>query len=393
VKCPKCGFVSHPGLSKCKKCGRSFVPAAGKESSSLISTLFSIASSPAGARPHAAAPPPPTAAPSHAASSAAMPERPPVAAVEPAHPPVPEPGHASAQAPPAIAHVDFVPPAHARDAAALWRQELSGKVQDFRQRRSRLRRGSEPSTTLDFDFETAMERKADEIDLDAESPASEMTEPERTFGPLHEDQDAQHDTLDSVPLEKGVSGMRILSGAAVQAGELALGHPDASSESVEIILDSGRASRHEMEPEASTPVEPRALIGRRFTAGLVDAGVLLAGLAMFVGIFWYVAARGVGVAPRPVNLIALGVLAALLVLFYFGMSVALTGSTPGLAWMGLEIRNLDGNLPGTRESMWRAFGYLVSTSALFLGFVWAIFDSDGLTWHDLISGTYITTRD
>lgn len=322
-----------------------------------------------------------------------MPVRPPVVAVEPAHPPAPEPGHASAEAPPVISNVDFAPPAQARDPAALWRQELSGKVQDFRQRRSRLRRGSEPGTTLDFDFETAMEKQADEIDLNAEGPASEMTELERPFGPLHEDEDAQRDTLDSVPLEKGASGIRVLSGAAVQAGELVLGHPDASSESVEIILDSGRPSRHEMEPEAAAPVEPRALIGRRFTAGLVDAGVLLAGLATFAGIFWYVAARGVGVAPRPANLIALGALAALLVLFYFGMSVALTGSTPGLAWMGLEVRNLDGNLPSTRESLWRAFGYLVSASALFLGFVWAVFDSDGLTWHDLISGTYVTTRD
>jgi hypothetical protein len=43
-----------------------------------------------------------------------------------------------------------------------------------------------------------------------------------------------------------------------------------------------------------------------------------------------------------------------------------------------------------RESFWRAFGVLVSLSALMLGFVWACVDSDSLTWHDRMSGTVIT---
>ncbi|MGD1104323.1 MAG: hypothetical protein ABSA59_19915, partial [Terriglobia bacterium] len=45
--------------------------------------------------------------------------------------------------------------------------------------------------------------------------------------------------------------------------------------------------------------------------------------------------------------------------------------------------------PTVRESFWRAFGVLVSLSALMLGFVWACVDSDGLTWHDRMSGTVI----
>jgi hypothetical protein len=46
--------------------------------------------------------------------------------------------------------------------------------------------------------------------------------------------------------------------------------------------------------------------------------------------------------------------------------------------------------PTVRESCWRAFGVLVSTSALLLGFIWAWVDSQGLTWHDRMSGTFIT---
>jgi hypothetical protein len=33
---------------------------------------------------------------------------------------------------------------------------------------------------------------------------------------------------------------------------------------------------------------------------------------------------------------------------------------------------------------------MVSLSALMLGFIWAVVDSDGLTWHDHMSATAIT---
>ncbi len=79
-------------------------------------------------------------------------------------------------------------------------------------------------------------------------------------------------------------------------------------------------------------------------------------------------------------------------LAYFGLFTALTASTPGLLLMGLEVRNFDGALPTPGESMSRAFGYLVSIAALMLGFFWAVVDSEGLTWHDRISGTFITDR-
>jgi hypothetical protein len=58
--------------------------------------------------------------------------------------------------------------------------------------------------------------------------------------------------------------------------------------------------------------------------------------------------------------------------------------------MGCEIRNMGGGRPTVRESFWRAFGVLVSLSALMLGFIWACVDSDNLTWHDRMSQTVIT---
>jgi len=41
----------------------------------------------------------------------------------------------------------------------------------------------------------------------------------------------------------------------------------------------------------------------------------------------------------------------------------------------------------------RAAGYLLSAGTLFLGFLWALWDEDGLTWHDRLSRTYLTAPD
>ncbi|KAB7768043.1 RDD family protein, partial [Xanthomonas sp. LMG 12461] len=50
----------------------------------------------------------------------------------------------------------------------------------------------------------------------------------------------------------------------------------------------------------------------------------------------------------------------------------------------------DGNAPGW-GALWRR--YLVGTVSLLLGglgFWWALFDRERLTWHDRASGTYLT---
>lgn len=60
--------------------------------------------------------------------------------------------------------------------------------------------------------------------------------------------------------------------------------------------------------------------------------------------------------------------------------------------MGLALRNLEGGSPTRQESLLRAFGYLVSIASFMLGFLWAAMDSDGLAWHDHISGTMLVER-
>jgi uncharacterized RDD family membrane protein YckC len=128
-------------------------------------------------------------------------------------------------------------------------------------------------------------------------------------------------------------------------------------------------------------------MGRRFLAGLVDGVVLLFGGGLFALIFWR---AGGHLTPVPPNLAIVAVIAIIFVFAYFGLFTAVTFSTPGLTWMGIEVRNMAGYPPAPPESFLRAFGYLVSIAALMIGFCWALVDSEGLTWHDRISGTFLT---
>jgi uncharacterized RDD family membrane protein YckC len=130
-----------------------------------------------------------------------------------------------------------------------------------------------------------------------------------------------------------------------------------------------------------------APLGRRILAGLMDALVLILGAAVFGIISWRFCGR---VSLVPLNIAVLGFVAVILIFAYFAAFTAIASATPGLLWMGCEIRNLRGGHPTVRESLWRAFGVLVSLSALMVGFVWACVDSDSLTWHDRMSGTIIT---
>lgn len=261
-------------------------------------------------------------------------------------------------------------------------------MENFRRRRARLVEGFDPSINPSFDFEQAGE---DETEVGArvlEFPQAEGSVDVALGG--GREPEAEMPLLDSHPLEKTGGGLRILTSAAVEAGELNLDHGVVEAEPVEIVLESSPTTAESAALEAAPLLLPVASLGRRFLAGIADALVLVAGVGLFALIFWR---AGGHLTPQPLNVLIVAFIGILVFTVYFGLFTALTSSTPGLLWMGLEVRNFDGGAPSARESCWRAFGYLVSTAALMLGFVWSLVDSDGLTWHDRMSGTFIATAE
>jgi uncharacterized RDD family membrane protein YckC len=75
---------------------------------------------------------------------------------------------------------------------------------------------------------------------------------------------------------------------------------------------------------------------------------------------------------------------------YFALFTVFGGETPGMSLFKLRVVSFDGAVPTSRQLLWRSFGYLVSAGTALLGFLWALWDEDHLTWQDRISQTYLT---
>lgn len=286
------------------------------------------------------------------------------------------PGPASASAPTA--------PAEGGEPA--WREELSQRVENFRRRRARLHGSSDPN--LEFDF---AESSLAEAPADAEIPLVEpLGEPDGIDAELSRPHAHTLETgvVDSVELRAGgdLAGLEEIADFEREPAEFA---PHPKPRSVHFVLDSA--------PPLETP-EPTILPAevsmapmiRRFLGGMIDAFVLLLAAGVFSLIFWR---AGGHLSPDTFNLAIVALMAILVALTYFGAFTALTSTTPGLLWLGIEVRSLQGGPPTLRQSFWRAFGYLVSASALLVGFVWALVDSEGLTWHDRMSDTFLAPAD
>jgi uncharacterized RDD family membrane protein YckC len=272
-----------------------------------------------------------------------------------------------------------------------WRKELSARVEDFRRRRARLRGDFDRSANLEFDFkreEPAEALTGAEINAAVvERPAGEMRLDIELDTPTRPG--AEGPILDSLSLEKPGRAGSSFASTPVDSTEVQLEPAAAHPRPVEIVIDS-QAATEAAEAEAETVALPQAPMGRRFLAGILDTLVLLAAAGLFVLIFWRAGGR---MSPQPMNIGVVGFIAAFSIMAYFGVFTAFTATTPGLLWLGVEVRTLDGGYPTPAEAFWRAFGYLVSIGALMLGFVWALVDSDGLTWHDRMSGTFLAVAD
>jgi len=74
---------------------------------------------------------------------------------------------------------------------------------------------------------------------------------------------------------------------------------------------------------------------------------------------------------------------------YFCLFTVFGGTTPGMMIRGLHVASTSGDEPTARQLFWRSVGYLISAGTFFLGFFWAVWDEDGMTWHDRLSRTYL----
>ncbi len=84
---------------------------------------------------------------------------------------------------------------------------------------------------------------------------------------------------------------------------------------------------------------------------------------------------------------------AIVYLQYFSLFTVFGGTTPGMMLRGVQIVDFSGEPPSPRKLLLRAAGYMLSAGTFFLGFLWAMWDEDELTWHDRISHTYLSSAE
>ena len=132
-----------------------------------------------------------------------------------------------------------------------------------------------------------------------------------------------------------------------------------------------------------------APMSRRLLAIVVDCA-LIAGVFLAAA---FLAATHASQLPGP-RAAELGAALALLAIgaAYQTLFFTLAKATPGMRYAGIELSTLDGFSPSRAQRCKRLLAMLLSVLPLGLGLVWALFDDSRLTWHDRLSGTYLSKR-
>ncbi len=133
-----------------------------------------------------------------------------------------------------------------------------------------------------------------------------------------------------------------------------------------------------------------ASLRTRFLAGMIDTAIIAKALAIFIGLFALLNG-GLSLARKDLLLYLIaGFSISSAYFIFFTLTMA---ATPGMQLRGLRVLTFEGKPPGFHHRLWRSFGYVVSAGAVMLGFLWPAVDEKRLTWHDYISGTFLTDRE
>jgi uncharacterized RDD family membrane protein YckC len=90
---------------------------------------------------------------------------------------------------------------------------------------------------------------------------------------------------------------------------------------------------------------------------------------------------------------SMGLIAALVIFLYHTCSVALAGRTCGMRLCGLlAVDARKASVPTTGQCARRAFIYVLSLATGGLGILYSLFDAEGRTVHDILSGTVVVRK-
>ena len=156
--------------------------------------------------------------------------------------------------------------------------------------------------------------------------------------------------------------------------------PDSETPPQTELVAEHRKSQPGLHPVA--PIDDRRL------AALIDFGCLLFAYGGFLMLF---GSLGGQFTLSKLNAAVYVATFAIVYLQYFALFTTFGGTTPGMMMRGLQVVSFSGEPPTPRQMLLRSAGYMLSAGTFFLGFLWAMWDEDELTWHDRLSRTHLST--
>jgi uncharacterized RDD family membrane protein YckC len=130
-------------------------------------------------------------------------------------------------------------------------------------------------------------------------------------------------------------------------------------------------------------------IEERRIAAIIDLVCLLFAYGGFLGLF---GSLGGHFTLSKLSAVVCVTTFAAVYVQYFTLFSIFGGTTPGMMMRGLQVVSFSGEAPTSKQMFLRSLGYLLSAGTFFLGFLWAMWDSDELTWHDRLSRTYLSVE-
>jgi uncharacterized RDD family membrane protein YckC len=134
-------------------------------------------------------------------------------------------------------------------------------------------------------------------------------------------------------------------------------------------------------------LHPVALIDDRRLAALIDFCCLLFAYGGFLMLF---GSLGGQFTLSKLSAAVYATTFAIVYLQYFALFTIFGGTTPGMMMRSLQVVSFSGEPPTPRQMLLRSVGYMLSAGTFFLGFLWAMWDEDELTWHDRLSHTHLS---
>ena len=236
-----------------------------------------------------------------------------------------------------------------------WRGELNQRLQAYRARR-RKAFPNEAQTELPFEYS----HPAAAVAVQTEDPQPAAQDPNDDF-----------------------------------AFTIAIGRPPQKAEpdDARLLIDVSLPPLPEEDEETcEAPEEPPsdlypvATLRERRRAAFVDAACLAFAYGGFLALF---GSLGGQFTLSKLSAVVCVSTFAFVYVQYFGLFTIFGGTTPGMMVRGLQVASFTGESPTAKQLFWRSAGYMISAATFFLGFFWALWDEDGMTWHDRLSRTYL----